>query len=270
MAETDKRTELLGTELARYEAKRFNVATNIVSSIGCSIIGLILTIWAVALALQDETMCVIPASGAFFAFVVLFFALYELRRERGFAVSIHEHGLRRQLGGRTNDVLWHEITSLTQSTTVDSLRADTVYELQVQKRDGSEIPIRFRRRGITPDGAALAETLQNTLNEQLTPRLLAQFGAGETVSFGPFQLNQEHLAYQDKRIAWLELEKAAIREGEITIWLHEEKGLWARSNVARVPNIDAFVAILEQKLWLEAVDLVTVYRHRPRGRSGRR
>jgi hypothetical protein len=270
MTHTGEMLEQLGEEKAAYKAKPFNVATNMVSSIGCSTIGVGLTIWAILLFIQDESMCMVPAFGAFWAFLILLFALYELRRERGFAVSIHEHGLRHQLGGRTNAALWQEITGLVQSTMADSLRGDTVYDLQVQKHDGSEIPIRFRRRGVTPDGEELAETLQKQINDRLTPRLLAQFEAGETLSFGPFQLNPERLTYQDKSLPWLELEKGTIREGQITIRQHESSRVWARTRVGEVPNIDAFVAILEQKLWLEGVDLVTVYRHRPRGRGGRR
>jgi hypothetical protein len=120
--QTDGATEQLGAAQATYKAKPFNVATNMVSSIGCSTIGVVLTVWAILLVLRDEMMCVLPASGAFFAFVVLFFALYELRRERGFVVAIHEDGLRHQLGGRTNLALWHEITGLVQSTTLHARR----------------------------------------------------------------------------------------------------------------------------------------------------
>jgi hypothetical protein len=266
----DEAVEQLGAMQAAYKAKPFNVATNMVSSIGCSTIGLGLTVWAILLVIQDESMCMAPAFGAFWAFLIFLFAFYELRRERGFAVSIHEHGLRHQLGGRANIALWQEITGLVQDMTAHAMTADTVYNLRLQKQDGSEIPIAFRARGITPNGRELAELLQNKVNQVVTPRLLAQFEAGATLSFGPFQLNQEGLSHDDKSIAWLELEKAAIREGEIIIRQHEGQKVWARARVALVPNINAFARILEQKLWLEEVNLIAVYRERSRPRHRRR
>jgi hypothetical protein len=267
--DTDEAVEQLGPAQATYTAKPFNVATNMVSSIGCGTIGVIFTVWAIVLVARDESMCALPGSGAFFAFVVAYLAVYELRRERGFAVTIHENGLQHQLGGSKSVALWHDITGLVQDTTQHVMTADTVYALRLQRWDGSEIPIAFRARGITPNGKELAELLQNKIDQVVTPLMVAQFEAGATLSFGPFQLNQDSLTHDDKSIGWLDLEKAAIREGEIMIWQHEGRKVWARSKVALVPNIEAFVAILEQKLWLEVVDLVTVYRHRPRGRGGR-
>jgi hypothetical protein len=267
--DTDEAVEQLGPAQATYTAKPFNVATNMVSSIGCGTIGVIFTVWAIVLVARDESMCALPGSGAFFAFVVAYLAVYELRRERGFAVTIHENGLQHQLGGSKSVALWHDITGLVQDTTQHVMTADTVYALRLQRWDGSEIPIAFRARGITPNGKELAELLQNKIDQVVTPLMVAQFEAGATLSFGPFQLNQDSLTHDDKSIGWLDLEKAAIREGEIMIWQHEGRKVWARSKVALVPNIEAFVAILEQKLWLEVVDLVTVYHHRPRGRGGR-
>jgi hypothetical protein len=256
----------LGPVKAAYKAKPFNVATNMVSSIGCSTIGVALTIWAILLIVQDESMCALPASGAFFAFFIAILAVYELRRERGFAVTIHENGFQHQLAGQTNTALWSEITGLTQNKTLHTMTNDTHYELRLQKRGSAEIPILFRSRGITPNGEELAELLQNKINQEVIPRLTAQFAAGETLSFGPFQLNQETLMYEDKSIAWIELEKAAIRDGQITIWQREGRMAWARSKAALVPNVKAFVAIMGQRLPLEEVDLVAVYRERPRRR----
>jgi hypothetical protein len=269
-SDTDELTVRLGPVIATYKAKPFNVATNMVSSIGCSTIGVALTIWAILLIIQDESMCAVPAGGAFFAFLIAILAVYELRQERGFAVTFYENGLQSQLASQTNIALWREITGLTQSKTLHIMTNDTRYEFRLQKQDGAEILIAFRSRGITPNGQELAELLQNKINQEVTPRLVAQFAAGETLSFGPFQLNQETLAYEEKSISWSELEKAAIREGQIVIWQREGPTVWARSEAALVPNTAAFVAILEQKLQIEEVDLVVVHRERPRRRRRRR
>lgn len=264
--DTGEAVERLGPVKAVYKAKPFNVATNMVSSVGCATIGAALTIWAILLVIQDESMCMLPAAGAFFAFLIAILAVYELRFERGFAVTIHENGLQHQLAGQTSAALWREITGLTQTITLHAMRSDTQYELRLQKQDGDEIPILFRSRGITPNGQELAELLQNTINRVITPQLVARFEAGETLSFGPFQLNQETLMYEDKGISWSELAKAAIREGRITIWQREGEKVWARSKAALVPNVAALAAIMEQRLQMGEMDLVAVYRESPRRR----
>jgi len=126
-------------------------------------------------------------------------------------------------------------------------------------------PIAGKHRLVTTDGRTLqidsgvkdakklGEAVQQALFSYMMPAARKAFERGDTLTFGPLQIDQGFLHYKNKRLPWYEVSKMQLLYNAYTRSVQFEvktrgAGLpWCSVKVQDIPNVDVFKALAEQK-----------------------
>jgi Family of unknown function (DUF6585) len=102
------------------------------------------------------------------------------------------------------------------------------------------------------DGKKLGETVRQALLDHMTPAALDAFQRGQTLAFGPLQIDRAFLHYKEKRLAWYEVTKMQLHYNPYTRAVQFELTAggavlpWCSVKAQDIPNLDVFKTLAEQ------------------------
>lgn len=167
-----------------------------------------------------------------------------LRKQKD-RVVVFDTGLVRASGSKNEVVRWDELATVFQDIT-HYYR----YGVRTRTRHVYTLFTRDNRKVLLTDSIVNVEALGNTIQQEVTRRLLPQYtqayNSGGSVTFGRFTLNKAGLSYGGETIPWEQVEAVNINQGRISVrkqgkWLN-----WAGQNASSVPNLIVFLTLVDQ------------------------
>jgi len=176
---------------------------------------------------------IIPISLAFGAFLAYaaFNVFKRSRDEKNQSVRVYTEGLIFERAGKIEVFSWNDIESVWQSITttyINGVNAGTAHIYRLRSRDGRERKFDDSIR----DVKQLGHHLQNEVGNQLLPRFLKAFDAGEAVKFGTLEINRSGLNNGKNLISWDEVKSARIADGRVMIKKHDKWLPWSNTEIA--------------------------------------
>jgi hypothetical protein len=120
----------------------------------------------------------------------------------------------------------------------------TSYKYTVQRSDGAQIVMTELFRNVGQVG----DRLQREVTNRLAPQALAAANAGQTLPFGPFNLNRQGLATPKGSLAWGEVQQVTAVRGMVMIQQRGQRAAKAFGGVDKVPNLYVFLFVAEALL----------------------
>ncbi|HEU5368704.1 MAG TPA: DUF6585 family protein [Ktedonobacterales bacterium] len=117
----------------------------------------------------------------------------------------------------------------------------TSYKYTVQRADGVKIVLTEMFRKVNQ----LGEQIQREVTSRLAPQALAAINAGQTLSFGPFNLSRQGLATSKGMIPWSEAQQVSANRGLVMIQRRGQSRGAPYGGVDKVPNLYVFLFVAD-------------------------
>lgn len=165
----------------------------------------------------------------------LAFIVYALLRGRQ-TIRYHANGLVFVKGAAREVVLWDDIEALRGCVPATWSETNTTIFLggpmTIEMKDGRKVYPTFD----TEDADALQHIIHDEVLKRLLPPALEAIEQGETLKFGPFEIDREGLTYKGQSLSWDALEKFSFTPDNLVVHQLVAKKPWADVRVDRVPN----------------------------------
>lgn len=76
--------------------------------------------------------------------------------------------------------------------------------------------------------------------------MAAAVSSGQTVRFGKFSINQQGIAYGEKRLPWAETAAVDMQRGVVNVWRRDGRRPWARAEILHIPNVMILTTLAKQ------------------------
>lgn len=245
-------THQLGDPIAEYRGASFTRG-----GIGCIIICVVLAgfsglLWMGAATSAD------PRSTLIFAAIVLSLCLallawviiYHLQG-RSWSVYVFNQGFV-FLKGRQPDIFrLAEIRAIRQRIIssryyssfglvgglISSRRTSYIYT--VERADGHSVMFDDRIKNV----AELGNTLSQQISEFMLPHVLADYNAGNTVTFGRLSVNQQEMSFGRVKLPWSSIEEIKVNNGYMRVRQEGKRLSRLTLPVSVIPNFPVFMAL---------------------------
>ena len=157
-------------------------------------------------------------------------------RKATLRVTVHDNGLRWVEKGKTRDVFWEDIVSITGSHRRGGVTNESAHVYRLVLHDGQELVM----TNLLSEVLALAERVERELVAHLLPRATDDLAAGRPVQFGPLTVTKDSVRLGDRTLplpSRIVIEDGTISIGEGAARLDVE---WKK-----VPNAWVLLALLE-------------------------
>ncbi|CAG0936384.1 hypothetical protein TFLX_05257 [Thermoflexales bacterium] len=142
---------------------------------------------------------------------------------------------------------WDEITVVRQAITevrTYGIKVNTLYIYTIELKTGRT----FKFDNHIENVATLGELLRQQVTRQQLPQALTKMQRGETVAFGALGVSQRGLTYEDKAIAWSEVDRVEMLNGSVVVRKKTDRlfSLPLVIKAAEIPNLSVFLALIRQ------------------------
>lgn len=118
---------------------------------------------------------------------------------------------------RNKDIRWDEFVTVQSSLmrTIQVFTSDDFNLYAYELADGSTFGLVGGTGMKNVD--SLARLIQDQIYSRQFPRLAAAFSAGQTLDFGPLQLDQSGLNWESEQIPWKDIAEIKVDKGKLTL-----------------------------------------------------
>ncbi|MCP5094716.1 MAG: hypothetical protein GY943_04100 [Chloroflexi bacterium] len=229
----------LGTPTAEYRRNSRNVKFSLVFSV---ILAIICGFFALA-GLMDQEWGIFGI-GAFFGALCVWWFIGTYRN-KDMQVLVFKEGLAYTKQELTNIVRWPDITAVYQNVTKhyrNGIYTGTTHVYTIQCANGQKYTFN--------DALAKVENLGNTIQQEafrhIFPRLIEQYNAGQTVSFGKLSISKAGIANKKETLPWNKIEGIQLTKGIISVKKEGKWLKWSTATVGQTPNIFVFTTMVDQ------------------------
>jgi hypothetical protein len=174
---------------------------------------------------------------------VTVWAINEWRLKHNLRVLLFPEGFVHFRGGRVNVFLWDEITEVYQSMQrTHRMGRGVQRSYTVKSAQGQKSVLTGELAGI----AALGDHIQEEVTRRLLPRSLAEYQAGQTLSFGKLSLDKGGLTLGSQALPWDQVEETRIDRGVLTIRAKGRRLPWAGLTASGTPNLPTLLTVLDK------------------------
>jgi hypothetical protein len=172
------------------------------------------------------------------------FRIYRSRLMIHHCVYLFQQGIVVYIGGEAQVFPWNQIAEIWKRTTGGDENSHGTITYVLHHVDGSQVKLDDSTKGISELGQAIA---QGVKQEQL-PGALHAIRAGQTLTFGPFSVNQEGISDTHKFNPWSQVSNIRA-DGRVLISI-TGKVLNVVGNVpiGKVPNLAVLLGISEEMI----------------------
>jgi hypothetical protein len=93
------------------------------------------------------------------------------------------------------------------------------------------------------------ETLGKIIKEQIVPlqtaAIIPAFRAGQTITFGTVQTNQQGIAVNKRVLSWSQIKSVALQGNRLVIYDITQRTPWCRLPAERIPNLFLLFALAD-------------------------
>jgi hypothetical protein len=177
----------------------------------------------------------------------------EVRKTRAYAV-VYPAGFVLYDGGRFTVWRWADVTRVNMQNL--DLREFVLFiqtqrlltkRYRLRRDDGGEYQFWST---LGPRAAQFGTLVEQETYARMLPTVQAKLNGGETVAFGPFQVNRAGLIYRDHLTPWPDVGPLSIEQGRLIIKGVGPQGSLARVLLEEVDNYHVFLPLLEQEFAL--------------------
>lgn len=200
---------------------------------------------------------ILIAAGSTFSILGLFL-VWTVLRGRGIRLWVFEKGLVYRFAGKTLVAEWGDIESVWSREHLADAKYGLIHRsFRVKPRNGRQILIAdtiwLLPHLILDVGqfATLVELVSQEMRRHWVPKILDSIRAGENVSFGIIQVNQEGLRWKGEMVPWSELEAIqvgihpAFLVGSFRWALNTTSGKQFKFALQAVPNLPVLWDVIE-------------------------
>ena len=163
---------------------------------------------------------------------------------RSWQVYVFSDGFVFTRGSKLDALRWEQINSMLMSVTrryMNGIYTGTQHKYTIRGIDGREFVLNDR---ITNVGQ-LGDSISAMVTRTRLPEVVAAYKAGETITFGPFSVNQQGASNGKELIPWEQIKEFRVNNGIVTVrkegkWLN-----WSSAPVSTIPNFFLFIALVE-------------------------
>lgn len=184
-------------------------------------------------------MIVIGALGLLGALYCFFYPfLY-----RSWRVYVFSEGFAFTRGTKLDALRWEQIDSMLTSIVkkyMNGIYTGTQHKYTIRSSDGKQLVLNDRITNVEQ----LGDSISSMVTRVKLPEVVAAYKAGETITFGPLNVNQQGVSNGKELIAWEQIKEFRINNGIVTVkkegkWLN-----WSSVRVANIPNLFIFLALV--------------------------
>jgi hypothetical protein len=146
-------------------------------------------------------------------------------------------------GKKSEPYRWDSIASVMLDITSYSqygMNTGTTYKYTVRRNDGEKLVLDDK----FIDVDALGNTITQEAAVHMLPRVMADFNAGQTITFGSLSVNQQGVSNGRNILPWSEVSGVFINKGFVIVLQKGKKSSWANIRVAKVPNVFVLDALV--------------------------
>jgi hypothetical protein len=232
-------TKSLGPLVTQYRPKRGYSRINRITAFVVGVPGVVLLVAGIVLTFRDRTYLCLPIFGL--AGIGAGLLSYRLgQRQRGFSVSIHEQGLSFEQSGLTDIFRWDHIVDIKKNVQRNSRGRVSGLSYTVTADHGRQLS--FDHNTIA-NADELGMHIQRQMTNNQLPEAVSACRAGETLSFGPLEANDEGIVLGDQTLPWEQVGSIELDNQRLIIKETGEQGNWARIDVSRIPNYYLFLSL---------------------------
>jgi hypothetical protein len=180
--------------------------------------------------------------------ILLAILVFTLRpRRRTGRVELHQHGLFAEEGGARTVVVFDEVDELwieQRWVRVWWLAFAAITRLRLVLHDGSvcHVPTEVE------DSLALMRWILRACSDPLLPDARAALEAGETLTFGPIQLDREGLSVRGARARWEEIRLLRASLGSMALFRRRPVFPWRTIELDSVPHPTVFARLVSERV----------------------
>jgi hypothetical protein len=168
-----------------------------------------------------------------------------VRRVFSVRVMVSPQGLEYAERGKSSSFTWDDVVAVRENIYTlyyFFISAGTYHHYSLRLRDGH----RFTFDDTFGHAEGLGDTVQQQVTGHLLPIALAQYKAGEEISFGKLTLSATGVRYGTRTLGWVEIDNIDMVDGFVFIYKLGCRRVWAVVPVARIPNVYVFLSMLQQ------------------------
>lgn len=178
------------------------------------------------------------------------------RRNRGARIYLCSGGLLRLQQGQVQAIRWDQVTTIQKLFTSSHYRGTTYYRLQqyiCQRSDGTQEILENSFRRFRELGAIMEQEVA----KRLLPGALAAYNAGQSVPFGSISVGPQGISVdkRQKTLAWPELKKIKVRDGELTVEKVGDLLYWELIKTSEMPNLCVLIALVNSITGGQKIDV---------------
>lgn len=176
---------------------------------------------------------------AAFALVCLGLVIYYLIIPviyRAWHVYVCKEGFVFTSGKKHEPYRWDAIASVMldiRNAKMYGINVGTSHKYTVQRNDGEKLVLNDK----FIDVDALGNTVTQEATQHMLPKVMADFNAGQTITFGPLSVNQQGVSNGKNMLPWPEVHGVFVNKGFVTVLQKGKKSSWANIQVSKVPNV---------------------------------
>lgn len=170
-------------------------------------------------------------------------AIVEWKRRHNLQVYLYQEGFIVCRNTHTVAVLWGDITTIYQRairSTVYGVAAGTYYTYTIHTTNTGSIQLTNAIKEVH----VLGHAIQRATFESCLQHEKSIYDATNVVRFGLIHMTPEGITIRNRTLAWAAVHSISISNGYLHIKRSKGWGSWARIQVATIPNMHVFGALI--------------------------
>jgi len=173
--------------------------------------------------------------------------IYNMVQIAGRQIFLFQQGLIIEHKGQIQLLPWSQIAEVWQDITRhyrNGIYTGTTYRYTLRRGDGYQIKLNNNTAGISELGTAVTQGI----TRELVPRAMYSIRAGQTLTFGQFNINTQGIGYGRELIPWQQVEDVKVNRGYVSVKKAGKFFNWGSTTVSRIPNFFVFLAISDEMI----------------------
>lgn len=193
----------------------------------------------------------IPTMISGYTFLLVYVILFSIIYKRGYLYPCDKGLILRFSSSKFRVLRWDEIETIWQ-TSERSL--GTLYiknqSYRIRSHDGDVLTLRGQNRPRSPHNNSknLDEIIEEQFTRRLLPFHLADYQAGQTLTFGPLNVNRDGINVHASQLSWEQIAAISlVKDQRLVIYKTGEKPeIWAQLTAFKIPNLSILLALLRR------------------------
>lgn len=185
--------------------------------------------------------CALATGFAVVALAIMISILLKPIRYRARRIYLHADGFLFVDGQDIQPFRWDAIEAMWQRLPEhNDILGSASHVYRVRRKDGSTVIL----NDLFPHIETLGERIRQEVTNCLLPLAIMSYTAGQTVAFGPLRVSDQGISNGRELLTWQQVQDIRLERNMIMVKKEDKVRRWPSIQVANVPNVFVFLALV--------------------------